>query len=268
MLLLLYVIELFFFFIGFFASGLFSYYGFQLSSLSIIFFFGLLVIHGIVLFSMYLLSYGIIRRTPWAKKFALFFIFWASLWVLWSIAIGIAILVNCIILGLYFLIFLYLSTPMMHKYFSSFYRYGKYILFKKIVHLKSGMTLPIYFFSSHQPHSGTPTPLPKGYTIGENPRSHMPYLKKEQNHSPSTNIIQSQINKRNQPVIYVVNNSEKGQNKWACRNEKGIHSYHALKKDAVTTARYLAYKTHARILVQNIHGKFSYGFTPRPMKKK
>lgn len=157
---ILYVIEIFFFFIGFFTTGLFYHYGFSLGNFSIILFIGLLLIHGIILYSLYLLSYGIIQKKKWARKFTMFFLIWASLWTIWSILIGNNILINAIILICYIMLLLYLTTPIVAIYFSEFYKYGKYILYTRMVKLKSGLILPIFFFSSHRPHSGkTVSPL-------------------------------------------------------------------------------------------------------------
>ena len=262
---ILYAIEIFFFFIGFFTTGLFYHYGFSLGNVSIILFIGLLLIHGIILYSLYLLSYGIIQKKIWARKFTMFFLIWASLWTIWSILIGNNILINAIILICYIMLLLYLTTPIVAVYFSEFYNYGKYILYTRMVKLKSGLILPIFFFSSHHPHSGKPTQLPKGYLVKENPTSHMPYLKKERlNLSKNKTISESSTN-NNRPVIYVVNHSKDPhyQEKWACRSNQRILSQHQTKKEALKHARILAQKRKARILVQNTHGKFIYGFKPR-----
>ena len=134
-----------------------------------------------------------------------------------------------------------------------------------MVKLKSGKILPIFFFSSHHPHSGKPTHLPKGYMVKENPTSHMPYLKKETQILSKNNTISKPSININLPVIYVVNHSKdsKYQKKWACRSNQRILSQHQTKKEALKHARNLAQKKKARILVQNIHGKFIYGFKPR-----
>jgi len=77
-----------------------------------------------------------------------------------------------------------------------------------MVKIKSGMVLPIFFFSSHHPHSGIRTQLPKGYIVKENPTSHMPYLKKETQNLSKNNTIPKQSINIKKPVIYVVNHSK------------------------------------------------------------
>jgi len=262
---ILYMIEILFFFIGFFTSGLFYHYGFSLGDISITLIIGLFLIHGITIYSLYLLSFGIIQKKKWARKFTMFFLIWASLWAMWSILIGNNILLNAIILIFYILMLFYLTSSTVASYFSDFFKYGKYILYTRMVKIKSGMVLPIFFFSSHHPHSGIRTQLPKGYIVKENPTSHMPYLKKETQNLSKNNTIPKQSINIKKPVIYVVNHSKnpKYVEKWACLSNQHIISQHQTKKEALKHARNLAQKKKARILVQNIHGKFIYGFKPR-----
>ena len=59
------------------------------------------------------------------------------------------------------------------------FRYGAYTLYKKIVVLKNGISIPIYFFAKNKPKSGKPVSLPEKYIVKENDKSHMPYLTKK-----------------------------------------------------------------------------------------
>ena len=59
------------------------------------------------------------------------------------------------------------------------YKYGNYILYSKIVKLKSGKLQVIYFFAKKKPRSGTQVYLPIGYKLYINKISGMPYLKKK-----------------------------------------------------------------------------------------
>jgi len=59
------------------------------------------------------------------------------------------------------------------------FHYKKYTLYMRIVRLKSGVSLPIYFFSKKRPKSGKPALLPDKYDVKESNRSHMPYLVKK-----------------------------------------------------------------------------------------
>ncbi len=70
------------------------------------------------------------------------------------------------------------KMPYLEKHHPNVYKYGKYTLYKRIVTLKSGKTLTIYFFSEHKPKSGVPASMPNGYVVEINARSKMPYLKK------------------------------------------------------------------------------------------
>ena len=65
--------------------------------------------------------------------------------------------------------------------------------------------------------------------------------------------------------LYVVNHLQPGNNRgnWAVRNKNKIFSSHRTKKVAIKNARILAKKRETRVLVQNIHGRFSYGFNPK-----
>ncbi|OYT29669.1 hypothetical protein B6U98_01715 [Thermoplasmatales archaeon ex4572_165] len=262
---ILYMIEIFFFFIGFFTSGLFYHYGFNLGNISIMLIIGLFLIQGITIYSLYLLSYGIIQKKKWARKFTMFFLIWASLWAMWSILIGNNIILNAIILICYIMMLFYLTSPTVVSYFSEFFKYGRYILYTRMVKLKSGIVLPIFFFSSHHPHSGIRTQLPKGYMVKENPTSHMPYLKKETQNLSKNDTTSKPSTHIKKPVIYVVNHSKnpKYLKKWACRSNQQILSQHQTKKEALKHARIIAQKKKARILVQNNHGKFIYGLKPR-----
>jgi hypothetical protein len=71
------------------------------------------------------------------------------------------------------------EMPYLRKIGPHPYHYGKYTLYMRIVKLKSGTQLPIYFFSKKKPKSGKPAILPEKYLVKENSRSHMPYLIKK-----------------------------------------------------------------------------------------
>jgi hypothetical protein len=71
------------------------------------------------------------------------------------------------------------KMPYLRKIGPHPYHYGKYTLYTRIVKLKSGTELPIYFFSKKKPRSGKPTPLPEKFLVKESDRSHMPYLVKK-----------------------------------------------------------------------------------------
>lgn len=257
-LLILFVIEMYYFFIDFFISGLFSYYGYSLSlGMAII---GILFTHGILLIALIILSYGVLNRKPWARKFAILFLIWASMWNIWGIAVGNNILGNFILLIIYILMIFYLTTPEVRQYFAKIFHYGKYILYTKIVTLKSGLKLPIYFFSIKTPKGGKTTTMPNGYIVKENKKSHMPYLKKKHKEKPYAKSEIKKIHPKVKTLYVVYSAHSKYPNQiWVVRSHKKIFSKHKTKENAIKKARMLARKRHARIMVQNAHGKFSYG---------
>ena len=59
------------------------------------------------------------------------------------------------------------------------YTYEGWTLYKREVTLRGGRNQTIYFFSKRKPKSGTPCDLPKGYKVGVNERTGLPYLKKK-----------------------------------------------------------------------------------------
>lgn len=133
-----------------------------------------------------------------------------------------------------------------------------------MVRLKSGLQLPIYFFSKHIPKSGHPTPLPEQYKVEENPRSHMPYLKKKYHPPPCDHRVDNTLSQKMR-VIYVVNHTtdKSPQCTWAVRSKNKIISNHRTKQMAIKKARNLARKQQGRVMVQNTNGRFSYGFKPK-----
>jgi len=258
----LFAIELYYFFIDFFISGLFAHYGYSLQGGLILL--GILLTHSIIILGLILLSYGVMNKKTWTRKFMMFFLIWASLWALWAILVGNNVIINGFLLIIYLLMIFYMTTNEVKEYFSRLYHYGKYALYTRMVTLKSGLQLPIYFFSSHTPKSGRPTTLPDGYVVQENDTSHMPYLKKENSeHKPKKK--QEEPENQTHGTIYVVNSSHNDAVKgsWAVKNHKKIFSSHPTKRLALKKARELALKQHTSVLVQNTNGKFSYGFKPK-----
>jgi hypothetical protein len=59
------------------------------------------------------------------------------------------------------------------------YRHGDYALYTREVTLRNSNAVQrIYFFARGTPRSGAPCNLPRGYAVGVNPRTGMPYVKK------------------------------------------------------------------------------------------
>lgn len=72
------------------------------------------------------------------------------------------------------------GMPYLRKIGPRAFKHGKYTLYMRVVNLKSGVQLPIYFFSKKKPKSGKPVnQLPSNFIVKENKRSRMPYLRKK-----------------------------------------------------------------------------------------
>lgn len=56
------------------------------------------------------------------------------------------------------------------------YLHNGWTLHTRNVELKGGRNQQIYFFSRHKPKSGRPTDMPKGYKVGVNRKTGLPYL--------------------------------------------------------------------------------------------
>jgi hypothetical protein len=54
-----------------------------------------------------------------------------------------------------------------------------YSLYKRTVVNKDGSERSLYFFAKGQPKSGEPSAKPKGYSVGVNERTGLPYLRKD-----------------------------------------------------------------------------------------
>lgn len=258
------LIQIFYFFIYFFTSGVFIQYGYSLNDITIgIILTSILLLHLMILVSIVLIFYGYQNKSKWMRKYTLFYLLWGILWGLWGILIGNNILLHSLLIIFYILGFYYFNTENVKKFFIGFCKYGKYVLYTKNIELKSGKKLPIFFFSINQPKSGIPSSMPNGYIIKENPNSHMPYLKKinngKKNIKENTNIKNKKLG-----VVYIINHLQPGSNKgnWAIKYNKKILSSHRTKKAALKKAKIFAKKRNARVLVQNMNGKFSYGFNP------
>jgi hypothetical protein len=172
-------LAVYYFFYDFLFLGLYAFHGYTISSLTHIPYLGVaLFVYILVVIALAVIVYGFINRLDWTRKFAILFLIWAALWPLWGMIIGSHMIGHLIIFIIYMIMIYYLTTEYVKKYFIGYFRYGDYILYKRVVTLKSGKTLTIYFFSKHTPESGTPSRMPDGYEVGISARSGMPYLQK------------------------------------------------------------------------------------------
>jgi hypothetical protein len=172
-------LEIYYFFFDYFTSGIYVYYGYTIASLSTTLYLLITMFLFIVIVtSLFAITYGFIKRRTWTRKYTMVYLVWAALWPLWGILISYNVISHVILLAIYILLIIYLTTAYVKKYFADIFRYGEYTLYKRDVTLKSGTTLTIHFFSKKIPASGTPTSLPDGYEVGISERSKMPYLRK------------------------------------------------------------------------------------------
>ncbi len=337
-LILFLVLEVYYYFIDYFIYGLYSHHGYTIDSLgNVLYLLITLFIFAVVLISLYLIILGFLKRENWARKLAMVYIIWAALWPIWALIIGKRPVFNITLLIIYLLSIVYLMTNYVIAYFKKIeiFTYGEYTLYKREVTLVNGKTLTIYFFSKHEPHSGTPCPLPEGYEVGINERSNMPYLqkagkpqaykygkyklykrkvelkngrivtiyffsiKKPKSGTPSplpegytvrtsdrSNlpylVKKENINKKpakktqikekkdenikkESNVIYVVSKPQPGQVKgdWAVRSHRKIYSHHRKKETAIKEARKIAKKKEATVMIQKTDGTFQDGFKPK-----
>ena len=181
-LLLFLVFEIYYFFVDYLFAGLYPFHGYTLGSLGYIPYSAITIfLYLIVIFSLYKITQGFIFLKDWARKFAIVFCLWASLWPLWGIIIGNRVVENVVFFLIYVLMVLYLMSSSVKEYFEKInvFTYGPYTLYTRPVDLKNtGKIVDIYFFCSHTPKSGTPCAMPEGYEVGVNPRTKMPYLQK------------------------------------------------------------------------------------------
>jgi hypothetical protein len=181
-LILFLVFEIYYFFIDYLFTGLYPFHGYTLESLGYVpYLLVTLVLYFIVIFSLYKITQGFLIVTEWARKFAIVYNIWASLWPLWGIIIGNRTGENLIFFAIYILIIFYLLSSYVIKYFEKIkvFTYGLYTLYTRKIHLiNSDRIIDIYFFSTHPPKSGDPCAMPEGYEVGINPRTKMPYLQK------------------------------------------------------------------------------------------
>ena len=335
----LFILEIFYFFVINFTTGIFAYHGYtidaitELSHVLITIFLSILILVG-----LYFIITGFINRESWARKFAIVFIIWTMLWPLWGMIINNIFIGHLVLFIIDILMIIYLMTSYVKKYFKEEkveeifrygewtlyvrmvvlkndgkerpiyffskktpksgtptampegyevgisdrsnmpylqkigkpkpYKYGKYTLYTRKVKINGGKEVTIYFFSSHKPKSGTPTPMPEGYEVGVNERSNMPYLRKID--SKKTTVKKTEVKKMSEKkkpsnVIYVVSKPQPGQVKgdWAVRSHGKIFSHHRTKENAIKAARKIAKQRNATVMVQNTDGTFSEGFKPR-----
>jgi len=94
-------------------------------------------------------------------------------------------------------------------------------------------------------------------------------INKNLNRKVDSIITKKKKHRKPSNVIYVVSKPQPGQVKgdWAVRSHGKIYSHHRTKENAIKTAREIARKKEATVLIQNTDGTFSEGFKPRQKSK-
>ena len=176
------IFEIYYFFIDFLFFGLYPFYGYIIESLQNIWYLVIvLVLYALFVYVLYRIAQGFVLREDWARKFAIVFSAWGSLWTVWAMLIGNRVSENLVLFAVYVAIIVYLMSSYVKEYFTKVevFTYGPYTLYTRKVHLiHSDRVIDIYFFSKHKPKSGTPCAMPEGYEVGVNSKTGMPYLQK------------------------------------------------------------------------------------------
>lgn len=178
----LFLLNVVYFFIIGFTTGIFSHYGYTIDAISALVHILLTIFLSVlILIGLYFVITGFIAKKAWARKFTIVFIIWTTIWPLWGLLVGNMFIGHLILLVIDILMIIYLLTEYVKQYFKEvqIFRYGEWTLYVRMVVLKNdGTERPIYFFSKKTPKSGTPTAMPEGYEVGISERSKMPYLQK------------------------------------------------------------------------------------------
>ena len=147
--------------------------------------------------SLIIIPYGFLKRKSAARFYAMVFLSYSLLRSFLFISMTGEKNIGFLLFALFIISLLYLFSSSIKEYFSysiaapvpiepvKVYTYGLYTLYTELVHLKNGKNQIIYFFSKHQPKSGTPSALPAGYHVEVSDRSGLPYLKKDPSAFPT-----------------------------------------------------------------------------------
>jgi hypothetical protein len=136
-------------------------------------------------------TYGLLTRKYWAWVLTVAYFLWFSALALLMI-INRQNLVEQYLFFVFFVIMLmYLFQSTIHGLFTAktlasqtprpedVCRYGAYTLYCQEVNLRGNRRQTIYFFSKRIPKKGHSCRKPEGYAIKVNPRTGLPFLKKE-----------------------------------------------------------------------------------------
>lgn len=137
-----------------------------------------------------ILPYGILKQKNYARNFAIIFLIWSIFWSLIMIFLGKEILTRYILFVIMMIFLIYLLLSPIKNYFNPSkalveykkdepFQIGGYTLYKQNIKKKDGDFRTFYYFSKTPSEKGEPASKPDNYKVKVNPKTGVPYLKKE-----------------------------------------------------------------------------------------
>ncbi len=145
----------------------------------------------LVILSFIIIPFGFIKQKKYAYNFAIIFLLWSLFWNILMLISREEIIMHYIMFVIMVILLMYLLMSSVKKYFTtstaiieykkpnSFFEIGGYRLFKREVKKKDGGTRTFYYFSKTPSDKGIPSKKPDDYKVKVNPKTGVPYLKKE-----------------------------------------------------------------------------------------
>jgi len=136
-------------------------------------------------------TYGLLTRKYWAWVLIVAYFFWFSILALIMMISRQNLVWQYLLFVFSVVMLVYLFQSTIHGSFTSkkpldesprpedVCRYGAYTLYTREVTLRGNRKQTIYFFSKRIPETGHSCRKPEGYCIKVNPRTGLPFLKKE-----------------------------------------------------------------------------------------
>jgi hypothetical protein len=145
----------------------------------------------IVILSIIIIPYGFIKQKKYAHNFAIIFLLWFLFWNILMLVYREEIIMHYTLFVIMVILLMYLLMSNVKKYFTNstaiveykkpnkFFEIGGYTLYKREVKKKDGGTRTFYYFSKTPSEKGIPAKKPENYKVKVNPKTGVPYLKKE-----------------------------------------------------------------------------------------
>lgn len=144
----------------------------------------------IVILSVLIIPYGIVKQKKYARNFAIIFLIWSIFWTTIMLYLGSQILTHYIMFVILMILLMYILMSEVKKYFyptNAIIEYkekkpftiGGYTLYRREIKKKDGEYRTFYYFSKTPSKEGKPTSKPENYKVKVNPKTGVPYLKKD-----------------------------------------------------------------------------------------